>query len=348
MSISTRPLPLLSASLLGLGLLTGSSAWAGCSSLKSGDYSVMIPLADLPWRTQQVTVDAVAMTVDDHQGNVTKLSPAGAKCAFTLQDEVPWTLYVSPNSLFAGTRSDGVWMVGVPTTPMKIKGLAGTWNFMRVSKEYNGQQTYNGVLTISDKGKVKVSDCGNGTKNAVCSTPQSLGTLVADPAGGYTVTDSSGYVSKFYVTTNKDGVKLLIATDLTDAGAFAIGAPQTALSLPTVGETWGSWDFDVLNTGLASPVTTGTMTITSVKTSNSSYKRTRTEDCRVDTWLQNNGRAGVQYRPAGTFTKCDGTTQGNFGERLALGLRKLFGINAAGWTAPDHQGDSFSLSIIRP
>jgi hypothetical protein len=339
---------LLSTAALVLGTLSAGSAWAGCSSLKTGDYFVVIPGAQQPWRTQRVSIDVASMTWDDHQGHVMALSSGGAKCAYNLADEETWTLYVSAQSVLAGRTPSGLWMVAAPAKSVKLKSLVGTWNFMHNGLEGGLNRTVNGLMTIASTGKVSISTCGNGTKGATCGKATNMGKLIADADGGFTATSSDNVKHKFYATVNKQGNQMLLATDMTDTyGGLGVAAPQSAITPASVGDTWATWDFDVLGNTLSGGVSTSTITIQAVNADTGAVTRKRTEDCRIDVWNVNNGRDGVQYRPAAKYTKCDGTT-GSFGDRLSLGLRTLWGFNVAGWTSSSGSSDSFGLTVIRP
>jgi hypothetical protein len=338
------------ASLMALTLSTSvvhAAGAAGCKGFKSGSYVALnAHESDDVWRANIIEFNADTLTVTDADGT-TQLSAASQTCAFTLPSGDP--LVVSPAGLFTARLSaDKAMVLGLPLQSVSLAKLAGTWNYLRNARLDDGLwHTMNGQVIVKRNGRLSASTCWADGSN--CAAPMDVGTLVANPAGGYDLTKAEGVVDRFFALRNKDGQMMLAGVGVgVGESALTVAAPVLALGLPTVGDKSAAWDISVNPSGQPSALGSGSFKVLQVDTANSSYTRKRLEDCRRDTWQVNHGRDGMSYRDLTPFTRCDGST-GTANKNLSLSLRQGFGLAAFGWESTDDtEARYFGLSISQP
>jgi hypothetical protein len=296
-------------------VLAGLAPVAGtCPSLRSGIYRVINPhetIHDTGYASHLITVDAGALTLVDNLQSLPRtpvsLSPVeGSPCRYTVPGDFSDTdtLLVSPagvmvllsQSINGPTRTSFI----IPEQSLPLSALAGTWN--RTSYQRTGTGPLlpsNGTITLNSTG---VFTAGTDCEALVCSPSDvsGLGTVQADARGGFSLPDGSRL---FAHRAANGGTTVLVLGPLEEGMTWL--TPQTATSLPAVGNVVDFWDFTVgagafawSPAGGASAVTTGQITITSVDAGTGTVNRVRTSDGRVDSHLYNQPRDGLRQRVA--------------------------------------------------
>ena len=318
---------------------------ATCAGFKSGTYVALNAMeSDLSWRVNQLAFNADTLVLTDRDGDI-PLTANAEHCSFTLPDGAP--LVVSKKGLFLARPTDvrSYMVVGMPVQAAALKKMVGTWNFMRQETEAGVSSTYNGVVTVNSKGTLSVSFCD--ASGANCGTPATVGKLAEDPAGGYTLTAKNGKTERFFLNTLADGSKVAMGVSV-DAtlNALTVLAPQTARTLPAVGDKWAHWEVQQLGDTSVPDMNSSTYKVLSVDAATNSFTRKRLENCRVETWTVNSGRTGLAQRPGGSFTDCTDGLKKKFPPNLSMSLRESFGIGASGWQ-PATGTSFFGVNIVK-
>lgn len=236
-----------------------------------------------PCEFQFATADAGASAATTTPASRGQVAPSG------------WFL----TALSAAGGKDAALTLAFPEQTLSLADLKGTWNTVEIEREGNqAPANVYAVLDIDATGRVKASDCAG---LAACVAGDSL-TLTANPAGGYTLsTAGTGAPVNFqlYAYKARDGRKALA---IVGAGTFAVAAPQTALTLPTVGSAGQSldavltWNGTVLNASISD----GGSQVTAVDAAARRYTRLHGNG-RTDQIVLDTPRAGMRVRPSGEF-----------------------------------------------
>jgi hypothetical protein len=301
-----------------------AAAASTCSALRSGGYVVINPhetANDTAYAAYHLAIDAVTLQVTDiepgHEPDSATLTAVdGHPCSFTYDGEFGTeTMLASPGGVivvqspsFTGpTRTSLL----VPAQSIVLSQLAGTWNYMAYVRDTASGPLVpaNGVRVIDGAGKfVSGTDCA-GLACADSSASNQPGDLVASAAGGFTIADEGGGVSRAFAFVADNGAMSLYVLDPAEGG-LSVFTRQSALSLPTVGAVTKFWDLTVgsgsfrwapVNNaqGGAGVTANNTVTVTTVDAAAGSYTRIRESDQRVDGFTINSPRDGIRARPAG-------------------------------------------------
>ena len=331
------------AAACALPISAQAASAAGCKAFKSGAYVGLQPMDELGADRviTGISIDAVKLIVKTPSGKF-RLKATADKCAYTTPEGD--LLVVAPSGLLlVDQQTMGTFAMLLPAQTTALKSLAGNWNFLNQVQEDDAvRHTYNGIVKVSPAGKVTLGGCD--PLGGTCEPPQYLDTLRVNPDGGFDLVNSDGSRLRLFAMKAKGGSLMIVGTNL-DRQAFLVGSPAVAKNLPALGEKWGIWDMTVPGRGGTLPLTVSSFKITAVDPDAQTYTRKRTEDCRVDSLAINSGRQGMIYRPAGNFTRCDGSG-GSFGDALLLSLRESFGIVVGGWeTDAIHY---LNVQVVRP
>ena len=336
--------------------LVGLSAQAApkCAALKSGDYWTLSPLKSVgAERVNKVTIDASTLAYTFQTGETGQLSKTNEACAL-VDAAFGEQFKVSKSGVILTHNASGDWSLVLPAQPQTLKALVGTWNGMNYNRKPDGLfAANNGLTTINKRGVVSSADCGNGVDGA-CGAASVMGTLTVNPAGGFdfTKTGTTDVSNRFFLVKAKDGNLLLVGmgvSALTNIGSVNLATPVKTVPVLAVSDAWSIWDVGVNSAGMAGAAGRSSFTVTASDPVAGTFTRQRAEDCRVDTLFVNTGRAGMVHRPAGSYTRCDGST-GGYAKTLMLGgLNASFGFSPYGWSS-DLPADPryFGFSVVRP
>ncbi|MEK8047286.1 hypothetical protein [Ideonella margarita] len=316
---------------------------ANCPGLKTGDYVALGPFdGDVTTRVEPVGLDATTLVVTTPDGPK-QLTADADKCAFTTPEGLALRV-ANTSGVFLVTGENGGALV-VPKQVVARKALAGTWNYMRQEQGTDGiLHTYNGKLEVTATGRVTGTNCDSAGLN--CGTQFKLGTLVAEAAGGFSVTNPEGVRTWLFPIKSKDGSLAMIGVDPeATLGAITVLAQARPLALPTAGDKFANWDKQFPGNGTYSPLAAYSYRILSTDPTTNSFVRRRTEDCRKETWVVNSGRDGLQFRKPGSSTLCDGSVA-SYGANLVMNLRSSFGFSVYGYESTNTH--YFGMSIARP
>jgi hypothetical protein len=340
--ISRSLLAAAAASLLAPLSAQAASA-ANCPGLTSGAYVALnTQETDVAWKVNLLTIDAKKLIITESDGSTTKLTAGSELCAFSMNDGVQLKV-ANASGIFMVQTQNAQPAVGLPVQALKLKQLAGTWNFMRQEKDTDGVfYTYNGLVKITAKGSLSVALCDAAGLN--CGKFKATSTVAANAAGGFTVTNLDGKTERAFALAKADGSMMMIMAGV-DTTAMTVTMPVTAKTLPDVGDSWGAWEMKVAANGAASAIATSTYTVTQTDVAAGTFTRQRAEDCMVDTWHINSGRNGMNQRPAAGYTKCDGSSS-NYSNNLAMNMRDSFGFGVHGWDSASTR--YFGYTIARP
>jgi len=321
---------------------------AKCTALKSGNYWAISPMSDAGERINKMAIDATTLSYTTESGGSGVLNKTNETCAF-IDSAFGDRIFVSKSGVAASTNTNGFWGLSLPVQSIALRLLAGNWNFLSYSLDADGAFiANNGVGTVTTKGRVSIADCGDGVTDS-CGPLQPLGSLTVNDVGGFNFKYSGiPLVERWFAVKAKDGKFMMVGVGLQNK-SIIFGTPVQQLAPLAVGDAWSIWDIGLNSAGASAAATRSAFTVTASDAVAGSFTRQRTEDCRVDTLFVNNGRTGMVSRPAGSYTRCDGST-GNYGKFLMLGgLNASFGFSPYGWTS-SLPGDPryFGFSVVRP
>ena len=316
---------------------------ANCPGLTSGAYVALnTQETDPAWKVDLLTIDAKKLLITESDGSKTQLTAGSELCAFSTAKGVLLKV-ANVSGIFMVQTLNAQPVVGLPVQAVKLKQLVGTWNFMRQEKDTDGVfYTLNGLMKINAKGQLSVSLCD--ASGTTCGKFKATSTVAANPAGGFTLTNTNGGTERGFALAKADGTLMMVTAGI-DTTAMTVGMPTTAKTLPNVGDGWSAWEMKVGANGAAAAIATSTYPVTQTDAVAGTFTRQRAEDCIVDTWHINSGRPGLNERPAAGYTKCDGTT-GTYNNNLAMHMRETFGFGVYGWDSASAR--YFGYMIARP
>jgi hypothetical protein len=304
---------------------------ATCSALRSGQYRFVTPntSGNLANEFDLKAIDAVALTILNGDGSVSKLTPNGT-CRFTTDGG--WDVVVSQAGVLVGRSNIGTLAnpvyglaIGFPEQTHAVAEFAGTWNNISMqAANFGGANTaYTGstaTATFSTAGVASnVTFCQNattwGVAGADCTSP-------ANPDAGLTPAPGGGFYSGASCPTVNDcgrafayqagnGDLMIVGVD--GDGSFSISTKQRAYPLPAVGTTNSAWDI-YLGADLVSPTVIDQVqhTVSSVDTAAGSWTRTQQtigqNNAHTESLFADNPRQGYIIRVGGTATTPTGAT----------------------------------------
>lgn len=293
---------------------------SSCAGLRSGSYRSLNPNeSDPAWANHVFTFDATTLTATFFDASTATLSDKG-NCVFGIDTT---QLLVSKSgavvALDAVSATQNTVSIIIPEQTIALSELAGSWNVLSFERASAGAalKPSTATFTLDAAGKFTAgSDCVGLT---ACTAWTNLpGNVVANPAGGFTFTDSDGASYKVYALKTADGQLSLYVLDANGLG-FSVAARQQALALPAVQAVNKFWDLSIGSGGYAGTVTDTTTTIQSVDSATASYTRVRSSDGRVDGFSVNKPRDGLRYRAAGSSATTSGGTV-NYSEIISMPL----------------------------
>ena len=287
-----------------------------CTALKSGVHRV-IDLTE--GGSTLFTVDAVALTATS--GSTTYHMTKSATCRYTLDDPNPITVVVAQSGMAIWTQGSGTTGavgISVPEQTLDLASLAGVYNRVSYHGASSGDSGDFGTATFNAAGSNTTStNCTGGYGS--CVTDSNPGAhLAVNAEGGFNyVNDATGTVeARVFAFRNAAGKTLLVAQENDGLGTVTILSPQSALTLPTVGDVNAFWQFNVVpSTGL-STLADESQTITAVDTASGLVTRHQASDGRIDNVTFNDPYPGMRYRQVNACTtstggafNCSGTVQ---------------------------------------
>lgn len=249
---------------------------------------------------------------------------ATRNCQFTLKG--------TGNTLNGAFASSGVFVVqdagsptsqaglgiGFPDQTIPLADLAGTWNMLEYSKDgTNGWMNFVSQITVDTSGKISnVLEC-TGISSSSTTCPPATGqdipsSFSVHPKGGFSVTQVNGVDKGARIFTYRTSTGEMMLVAALPTGGLIVGAKQNPLVImPSVGSVTKFWEMQAnINTAKTALVTSykfSEMTVQSVNASTKQVTRIRDKvdgvaDGRVDTVTLNQPRAGLRFRPAGSYT----------------------------------------------
>ncbi|MED5621060.1 hypothetical protein [Ideonella sp. BN130291] len=322
-------------------------AAASCSSLRSGTYRALNPNeSSAEWNAQLITVDAAALTVTEHDGNVVPLTDKGG-CLFEAGGGA-MQFMVSRSGIAvvrdSSTTTAVETAVVLPEQSIPLADLAGEWNAVQYTRSATGQplKPVGVTFTLDATGHVTAgNDC---LGMAGCTPWTSLpGALQAAAGGGYTATSATAGTLQLFPFKTADGkVSMFI---MPPAGfGFIVAAKQQSSTLPEVGGVTRVWDFTINGSGFASALSEMEFTVLTNDAATQSYTRSRTSDGRIDGFTIESPRAGLRHRAAGTSQINTGATV-SFSEIIAMPLP---GTGITVYTSVASNQNFFGVSVGKP
>lgn len=269
-----------------------------CNALRSGAYRLVIPKQGTiagQFSTEIIRVDAVAGTILNADGDTGTFAPAAAgNCLFTTANG---QFAVSPAGVVVlRSQEDGVMRLGVafPEQAHALADLAGSWQSLGVDEDTNGFST--------DSLAANVSAAGGITATSYCADVVTCQVLAAHPpvtfsvnaAGGFTLTDTTGWTERFFAYRSGNGDLMLV--ELMHTGGFALWTPQRATGPVALGarlSSWGAW----MGPDLQSNTPFSWTDYTTTASDATSWTRVSASDGHSETLTANSPRAGWVTRP---------------------------------------------------
>ncbi|WP_149138519.1 hypothetical protein [Cupriavidus campinensis] len=283
-------------------------ASATCAGLRTGNYFMVMATANIvgtvKFNADTTSIVPVAsFDAGAEFGPATPLTPVdGDACHFTggtapmvfdmMVAKSGMSMLVVPNPGVSAPPMLPPLLVPAQTLP--VAELAGDWNGLGFERD-DASAPYapsRVKFTLDATGKMTAgADC---TGTSTCSPwpAEELGTITANPVGGFDLTDSSG-VARAVAFKGTDGQ---ITAVIVHTNGILIATKAIARAMPVVGTKNSYWDLTAFadNTIL---METASTTITAADPVTGVYSRLR-NDGRPDTWTQNSPLPGLRYRAA--------------------------------------------------
>ncbi|MEX8520099.1 MAG: hypothetical protein AB3X44_16435 [Leptothrix sp. (in: b-proteobacteria)] len=343
-------------------------AAATCTALRSGTYRTINPqigpLGDHGSASVgKVVVDVVAATMVFSDNSTATLAPvAGTPCRFTNSNGAEITVSQS-GVIAAETAAPKSLAILFPEQAIALADLAGSWNLLGFDRATLADPLIPASRTVTMNGTGSVVVNSNCTDAKTCTTTGlPTRTLVANPAGGFDLTDGTSALSRAFAF-RAGGGELMLATVAGD-GTWALGTRVRTATLPTAGTVNLGWNVgatnvlsagnyqqagiaitDFSNTVLSVNAPAGTFARDNVTNFTSVPPVTRPETIELNS-VAGAARTGYNYRQPGSVTNSAGATV-NVPEFIQLQLRGM-GLNAIGLPGATAAASQFLLSVIKP
>lgn len=275
-------------STLGTVMAPANSA---CPALKSGDHR-LIKFSD--GSAQVVTIDATKLTVA-MGGSSYQLTQGTTACDFSLNDTGATRVLVAKSGLAVwtnGTGSSGVLSLSMPKQTLDPSAVNGMYNYVALSGDPRG--TY-GTHRYAKGVTMAATNCSVGFGCEVDNNSP-YGHLAATSDGGADWVDDGnpaiGVDFHAYGFQNAQGSIIWVAV-VPGGRGMGVYAPQTPMTVPSVGTVSNFWQSTVDGTGL-SAVKEDSHTITAVN--GSTVTRTFL-DHHTDQVTYNDPFDGLRHRP---------------------------------------------------
>lgn len=281
-------------------------ASATCAGLRTGNYFMVTPgiVGSLKFNADTTSmVPVTGFGADAVEGPATPLTPvSGDACRFTVGPaptgfdimvaKSGMGMMVPPN-LGAGAPAIFPPLL-VPVQTLPLAELAGDWNGLGFERDdpsvpYAPSRV---KFTLDTAGKMTAgADC-TGISACTAWLPEELGTITANPDGGFTLTDTAG-LAQAVAFKGTDGQLTAV---IVHANGIMVATKAIARAMPVVGTFNSYWDLTAFadNTSL---LETASTTITTSDAATGVFTRAR-GDTRTDTWKQNSPAPGLRYRAA--------------------------------------------------
>ncbi|WOB08361.1 hypothetical protein [Piscinibacter gummiphilus] len=317
-------------------------ASASCSALRSGPYRLVIPKPGATagqFSTELIQVDATMGTILNADGDTGTFTPAaGGNCLFTTANG---QFAVSPAGVVVlRSLEDGAMRLGVafPEQAHALGDLAGAWQSLGYDGDASVFSADSLAATVSATGNIVVSSYCADVVNCAAVAPHPAVTLSANAAGGFTLTDSTGWTERFFAYRAGNGDLMLV--ELMHTGGFGLWTPQRATGAVALGSrltSWGTW----MDPNLQSTSPFSFTDYTTTASSGATWTRVSAFDGHSETLTANSPRAGWVTRAEGNAPTAGG------GMVVVRGFNGLVvrGMGLTALSMPTLAGGAYFLSV---
>lgn len=222
-----------------------------------------------------------------------------------------------------------------------VAELAGDWNEIGYVQSSGTVTPFNSLFTIDTNGTFISGQRFIG-RDDLQPPPQGVLQLVANPAGGFNITENGSPLPvRVFAHRAPNGVLTLFSTPRDGSPGLFIARKRQPFVLRAVGLAVSYWDVGVPN---PTEIVSDANEIVATNPTANTETRRRMSDNRIDTRLFDDPRTGLAYRVPNSCTTGVNGSALNCAGSIAIGNVGT-GFNAnAGLTSTSF----FSLSIIRP
>ncbi|SFB36408.1 hypothetical protein SAMN04515620_1523 [Collimonas sp. OK607] len=333
------------------------AADSNCSALRTGDYWVISPTMSGGASSQFASgsFDAASKTMTNLVGSSTVLSANGGSCRYLAADGVSDVVVSQAGVLMSRVLSNGVYRLSfaIPKQTIAVSELAGTWNGLgfELNDAGTAYATDSFSATVDSTGLFSsVTACDGAASSANCSTISPSMNFSSNSAGGFDLTSTAAkdaWTDRVFAYRAGNGDMMLV--EIADNGSVSTWTQKRTLSLPAVGSVGvGNWTVRTGNSLLANALSSDTgYTVAAVDTNTGNVTRTvlvnlGDTDTFEQTIVQNNPRAGYNFRAATTATSAAGVSV-TVRERTSLNLR---GMGVSVQSVPSF--NAFQMGIDQP
>lgn len=314
------------------------SADGNCSALRTGDYWVFSPTmgGNLANQFTSGSFDAASKTITNLVGSSSVLSANGASCRYLAADGLSDVVVSQAGVLVARVLKNGVYRLSfaIPKQTITVAELAGIWNSLGFESNDAGTAyaTNTFTATVGSTGALTdVTACEGANSAAICSAvPNGQLSFTSNSGGGFDLSSNAAndkWTDRAFAYRAGNGDLVLV--EVAGDGSISTWTQKRTLSLPAVNSVGvGNWSVRTSNTLVANAVSNDTgYTVTAVDTAAGSMTRTLLvtaggTDTFTQTVVQNNPRAGYNFRAATTATSAGGASV-TVRERTSLNLRGM-------------------------
>ncbi len=294
---------------------------ATCASLKSGIFQVVEPAS---------TNSVYTLTVDTARQTVT--SPLGTE-PYTNQDCLlkgslsGTNIALGPQGAGVMRTSQGTLAAVFPKQDVTLAELQGNWTYVSRGKIVGTSNTnYSsswGRQSIDNSGRLLSREqCTNSS----CQVLSTTSTYTKNSDGSFS--DSSG---RHYVFKAASGAiaMISIATVGGDKGILSFAVKGLISDLPLVGQEQNSYEIMLTNTGLVdSNFQTNSFSVSENFLAGNTYKRTRSSDCRLESYSLDRPFTNLLMRNASLYSACQSNNVSGVDNTIATSVKGM-GLSVA-------------------